>query len=149
MTPEQQKDFDGYMRLADFFAGRFDARRAYEWKLSLGLWAALLGAAKLLECLSFSVCIPIAITLFYGMTWLRGVWLANENDKSLFDHYRRAADGVLADPAFVAADPPGKIQVRCPEKIAFGFLHDWSLQFQLGATALASLLSWAFLNQKL
>jgi hypothetical protein len=76
-------------------------------------------------------CVPISAVGF-AVLWLRGVWVANANDKQLRDHFLFEAVKI-----FRHAD---HIPARHPEKISgaykyFGFLSDWAAWFQLLTTA--------------
>ena len=47
MTMSPKDRFDACVKLAEMSAQRHDARRQYEWKVSLGLWLALLAVVLL------------------------------------------------------------------------------------------------------
>lgn len=89
MQPEQM--IEACMKQAEFSAGRHDARRQYEWKVSLGLWAAILGSIGVLKGRTIPWWICALVAVFYAGFWLRGIWVANENDKRRVEHFRLLA----------------------------------------------------------
>jgi len=124
------------MKQADFCAGRHDARREYEWKVTLGFWALILGAIAFLKNyiseghkIDWRL-IPI-IGVGYAFLWLRGVWVANKNDQLRAFHFRDAAEQTLLDANYKLLASPVKV---CGFKKWFGFLFDWAMQFQLFVT---------------
>ncbi len=148
LTPKEK--IESWLNLLKHAAERFDARRNFEWKISLGLWAGLLGVAHFLKD-SGTPSIPLwpflLISAVYGLVWLPGLWQANDNDKNLVNYYRRQVE------ILVGVDWTGK-EMEFPDKNE-GLLNrlqafkDWSIQFQFAVTLGLSLLGWVYLNGKL
>ena len=44
METKAKDRFDACCKLAEYWSGRHDARREYEWKVALGFWAVILAA---------------------------------------------------------------------------------------------------------
>ena len=108
-------------------------RRQWEWKVTLGLWAVIL--TTVVKDLDVSPWIWAAIVLLYGILWLRPIWVANENNKSWYDHFMREADVILQDASHEIVPAPGKISGW---SCHFGFLYPkaWSMLFQFVTTAI-------------
>jgi len=137
---EDNDRFDALMKLADFFSGRHDARREFEWKVTLGLWAVILGAISYHEKLHWPrvLCLPIIplasvmTFIIYYRFWLRPLWTKNVLDR---------------DQAFDALEQAKKVLINAGHEPVFRsrssidvswclFLKDWSMFFQAIATAL-------------
>jgi len=107
-----QDRFEAYLKLADFYIARFDGRREYEWKVTLGFWAAILGSAatfrELAGKLELGDLLYIAIAIFFAhWLWLWSVWRAHRFDKNVaFAFSREAAKLLNAEPEeFKRIDP--------------------------------------------
>lgn len=122
--------------LAKLAASRHDERRKYEWKVSFAFWALMVGAIARKQQLGLPE-IPIWLCvlagLIYAFIWLRGVWVANQNDKRLSDHFRNEAESKLKDENSTLSESPGKIAVSSLE-FWIGFLADWAMLFNLFVT---------------
>jgi len=127
-------DIDSLIELAKLAASRHDQRRQYEWKVSLTLWALIVGASVRNEIPKVPIWVGIIIGSLYAFFWLRGLWVANENDKILSDHFRKEAEAVLHDSSHTLLQSPGKIP-KCSFKFWFGFLVNWAMLFHLSVTA--------------
>jgi hypothetical protein len=71
--------------------------------------------------------------VLYAVLWLRGTWVANENDKAISIHFMFAADRIIRDPEFVPTKMPPKVTGL---RWFLGFLTDWASVFQLATSAL-------------
>jgi len=82
----EDQQIDVIMRIADFYIARHDGRREFEWKVTLGIWGALLGSIFVLRDaevevpLVFLLILALAILLAHGY-WLYSVWRAHRFDK--------------------------------------------------------------------
>lgn len=125
------------IELAKLSASRHDERRNYEWKVSFAFWALLIGAVVKNQQLGFKV-VPIwlciLIGILYAFGWLRGVWVANENDKRLSDHFRNEAVHKLKNVNYMLLQPPEKISALSCE-YWLGFICNWAMFFHLCVTA--------------
>jgi hypothetical protein len=140
MTPKEQ--FEACMKLADYSAGRHNARRDYEWKVSLALWAALLASAPVLKGIQLHALSILLVPVFYAAFWLRGLWIANANDKNLTEHFRAEAEKIARDPTSITIlASPQKLSGSRPH---FHFMKDWAMQFHFMATLGISWLVWAY-----
>ena len=105
------EDLDLMLRLADFYIARFDGRREFEWKVTLGLWGSVLGGIVALREFSGKlplwalVVIAVLVTLGHWY-WLWSVWRAHRFDKDAAFTFVRRVAGILAvePPAFVRKD---------------------------------------------
>ena len=126
MTAKQQ--FDACMKLADFGAARWDARRQYEWRLSLGVWALLAAAIGTLRVETLPVWVGIlALSLYFW--WLLNLWQRNKWERRLMWNFVFEAQRICLkyDIKGVEREEPLGAQ---------SFIRDWSAQFQFGATFL-------------
>ena len=117
------------LELAKLAYAKHNDRRAYEWKVTLGLWAVIL--ASIAKDISLPIYLWAVIVLIYGFFWLSPVWTANKNDKLWHDHYTKAAADLLRNEDTSMTEPPGIIKGA---DRYFGFLSDWAMIFQLMAT---------------
>jgi hypothetical protein len=89
---------DQYTKLAEFYIARFDGRREFEWKVTLGLWGAILGSIAILgdtitQLPVWVLCIFAALVIFGHLLWLHYNWRANRIDKDqAFIISRKAAE---------------------------------------------------------
>jgi hypothetical protein len=129
-------NLEALIELSKLSASRHDERRKYEWKVSLAFWALIIGAIVKksdlrLQCINGWI--GILAGGLYALLWLRGIWVANANDKSSSDHFRSEAVAILQNQTHLISAPPGKIKVRSL-KFWFGFLLDWAMLFHLVVT---------------
>ncbi len=100
----RRKDqFDAYIAQADFAWRSFDTRRAYEWKITLGLWAAIGGAIVFVKDISdISISVwwtgigALIIGLTYVTQWLVPLWRRNAEDKKRADKFQKCAEEILS-----------------------------------------------------
>lgn len=133
---------DGCMRLADFWAGRHDKRREFEWKLTLGIWAVLVAGISYhdkLPKVNFLVWLIACIALFfvYVFLWLLPLWHRNQIDLHQAFEAANLALVTINDP-----NSSGHSQLtvgRAPtRRESFGelkvFIKNWSVDFQICTT---------------
>jgi hypothetical protein len=105
---------------------RYDERRKYHWQISIAFWALIVGLiikkSELNLPISDNVYLSIAAFLLYAFLWLRGVWVAGENDKRLGSYYRDEASAILHNQNHTSL-PPANIPCKS-FKFFFGFLGD-------------------------
>lgn len=101
---KQKEKFDAFMRIAEFSVKNFYERRQYEWKITIAFWALMVGMISLVindqaPVLNREVLVFLSpvIVMFFTFSWLRGVWVANANDKSIADRFLHDAEAVLRD----------------------------------------------------
>ena len=124
------------VELAKLAASRHDQRRNYEWKVSLALWAVLVGAVvKPIPISKMPWWVGLLVGCLYAVFWLRAVWVANYNDKARSEFLFNEALACLRDSDRVSGNPPGKL-VPSDCKYWFGFLCDWAMLFHLFTTAI-------------
>jgi hypothetical protein len=133
---EKEKHYAS-MALAEFFAKRNNERRSYEWKVTLGLWALLVGAIRYRACLP--AWIYVAVVLIYAFFWLRPLAVSHRADQIMSIHYREQAEAVLTDPAHTVRSK--KVDTPCLVCL-IGFFCNWYLLFQLLTTTLLCWLAW-------
>jgi hypothetical protein len=139
----EKERLDGYLALVKHHAERHDKRREYEWKISLGIWGALLGTVAVVKDVSLNtVWFWVAggvICAIYGLVWLPGVSKANEIDKRLWQRFRdQAADVLHAGPQHI----PSRLEIPKPSRWE-AFL-DWSIlaQFLITITLYVAIALW-------
>lgn len=120
-----QEQVEYLIKTADFYIERFDGRREFEWKVTLGLWGVLLGSIVVSGDLAGKF--PIGLLIFLGLVmvgahwyWLWSVWRAHRTDKDYaFTFSGKAADLLDVElPPFRRKDLFGKI----PPAMAFQLL---------------------------
>jgi hypothetical protein len=141
-----KEKFDCCVKLAELSQQRHNNRQAYEWKVSLSLWAAILVSATVLENIKLALWVPFVIPSLYAMFWLRGLWVSNEYDKLRHKHYRKQASKLLIDPEHNIIQFSDNLK-GCKKHL--GFISDWAMQFHFLATLCLCLLVWAYVNGKL
>lgn len=127
-------EVEGLLRLAELASSRHDQRRQYEWKVSLGLWALLaIGSLRSEALPRIHASIGAGVVFLYALLWLRGVWVANANDKSLAQFYWTAAEGRLRGDTKGLGERPARLS---PSSWDFwiGFLKNWAMQFHFVVT---------------
>ena len=129
MNPHER--FEAYIKLAEFGASRHDGRREYEWKVTLGLWAAIVAGIATFRGQPLPWWVGPLTILMYGFLWLRGIWVSNEKDKRLSLYYRQQAEKILGH----GPDIIRPLVEMGRWQWVFGFLGDWSMLFQLATTA--------------
>gem|GEM_PF-1046747 len=138
MTPKER--FEACVKLAEFSATRWDARRAYEWKLSLGLWALLAAAIHSFRVDTIPLWLPLVVFAMY-LFWMNNVWWANYLDRMMMRTYREYATKLLNEDGEIHVD---KHRPKLPRWLAvhpkinryLGFLVDWATLFQITVTGL-------------
>jgi hypothetical protein len=135
---DQTQRFDALMKVADFWTGRHDTRRDFEWKVTLGLWAVILGGISYHEKLGWPrlVCMPVfpvvsaAVFLLYWRGWLRPLWVRNAQDRSQAFNAVEEAKKVLLD----ESHSPKLLKHTDIDTSWHLFITDWSMSFQSVAT---------------
>ena len=124
------------VELAKLSSGRHDERRKYEWKISFAFWALIIGAILKKSDLNLQNVQPwigVTVCILYSFIWLRGLWVANENDKSLSFHFLYESLKRLKNSNVTLLDIPPKISPKS-FKFWFGFLIDWAMLFHILVT---------------
>jgi hypothetical protein len=148
-SPESlsKKDrIDALLRLGESCWKQMDTRRAYEWKVSFGLWTALSVIAGLLIRGEFRPdwhyriaygAMFLAIVFVYVVSWSRGLQIRNAENKRAANHFWGLAAAELglgsdsAEPFKVTPIPP--------------ITSDWSHRSQILFTFLLALIAGAAL----
>jgi hypothetical protein len=131
-------DVEALIELAKMASSRHDERRKYEWKVSFAFWAIIIGAIIKknelhLQCIN--IWIGAVLCTLYAFLWLRGVWVANDNDKRMSEYFRKLTIEKLSNPSITISSVPGKTVVMS-FKYFFGFLADWAMLFHLTVTVI-------------
>lgn len=140
--------FEACIELAKFSAQRHDARREYEWKVTLGFWA--LTVAGIATRPEWPISVPwwiapalsLSAFLIYVRGWLYPLWAANEHDKARYFRFRRNAESILRNPALNLTLPqeegqqPQESEEKEPaiDTSFCRFYEDWSMRFQAGTS---------------
>lgn len=134
---------DNHAKLAELAIRRFDTRRAYEWKILLGFWAAMLAVfSPAWSIYKPHPAIVVVAVITFVMSWLSGVWIANYNDKARYEYHFQIAEQ-LAGRHFAAPEYPQQRHrldlIR--REMWKPFCSDWNVQFQvIGTLVIAALL---------
>lgn len=131
--PSPLSERNHYLELAKLLSAGLHNRQGYEWKMTLGFWAALVAISwqeSAFDAGRVSTGYWAVAWLLFVFVWVRGVWTLNANDEHrierLFQHATGARTGRYVDcPRLAASD----------WRFWFGFLGDWSALFQSLATA--------------
>ena len=150
----EKERIDACIELAKFSAQRHDARRGYEWKVTLGFWALIVIAIASRPEWPSSVpwwIVPVLNILagsIYIRGWLYPLWAANEHDKARYFRFRRNAEAILRNQTFhlvLLSEEKLQGQEQETEEKEPGvdasfrrFRRDWSMRFQ-GGTSIALL----------
>lgn len=126
------------MEQAELAFKMHDGRRSYEWKVTLGIWAVMLTA--MVKHVELPGTIWAAIVLFYGVFWLRPVWVSNDNNKRRYKYFQQLAIDAMSGKPTGEIRPPERHSAR-EAVFWFGFLSDWAMIFQLAATAMLALIA--------
>jgi len=132
---ESRDRVEAYLRLAELSEKLFDGRRQYEWKVTLGFWALLAAAINLHPKTPLPPLLYVAVSLAFGFVWLRGVFVAHENDKRMMYFYRDAAQALLRDPTSEVGKPKDRISLLTCEWW-LGFLFSWGTFFEFATSVL-------------
>ena len=119
-------------------------RRQWEWKITIGFWAIIV--ATVTQHITLSPIIWWATVFVYAMFWLRPLWIANQNNKNWYDHYKWECARLISDSSKNSVKlPPVKLTGW---KIHFGFIYrnSWSFLFQLATTILLAYIATQFNN---
>ena len=124
---------------------RYDKRREIEWKVTAGLWTAIVaitGLAAGKVQISFCEVLPVysLIWLAYCLVWTPGCWRANWNDMQKAIFWKKQVAGLAQ-----GSNEPSPIGVwhwlaNHTERRWLGSIFDWSRLAQvLGTTGLMCL----------
>jgi len=98
---------------------RYDKRREIEWKVTVGLWTAIIvitgfGAGKVRLQYWLVGGLYFALWYIYALVWTRGHWLANELDREAAAFYANAIASLAAGqtPAFKGQDIAAVLEER-------------------------------------
>lgn len=126
------------LRRAEFSKDLFNTRRSYEWKISLGLWAAILGSVTVFKGHSIPMIVGILIGVIvisvHTFLWLKPLWEKNKGDQGRAFHYVDEAVSVLIDPSH-------KVTEYEKKHYRFWEFLDWSVSFQITVTILLLVLA--------
>ena len=139
---DQKDRVDSYLKLAEFAAGRWDARKQFEWRVTLGVWAVLVAAILYFRADTLPVWLGLAILVVYG-NWLQNIWRRHSSDANLaWQDFHSAREEIecstsqqlQAENETIAKLRIGKGSHTPGVAKVFGFLSDWSLRFQFLCT---------------
>src|ERR1700733_11914537 len=96
MSEEQKTLFDACMKQVDYFAGRWDRRREFEWKITVAVWTLAVGGIYFVKKPEL---IPhwmvVAFIVGYAFHWLKRVWDANDAEIQQMIFYQREAESIM------------------------------------------------------
>ncbi len=136
----EKDQIDCYLELYKAKRQCFAQRQNYEWKISLGLWGAvIILAGKAIEKGAFDtklsglwfVSIHIAIFLVYIFSWSRGLHASHDRDRETAIAYEEALREFVT-----SSDSSPRIgEVKTAERKVFAPLLNWSAIAQILITA--------------
>jgi len=132
MNAKEIEQLEVLMRQADFHIIRFDKRREYSWKIALGFWGAILGAATLLQNTFLTTCeiyVGAGATIALHAIWLYGVFKADQKDKWVAFQCRDKSLEIINKSLSAPIKHPKPSHDR-------RFMEDWSVIFQILTTIL-------------
>lgn len=140
--------FKASLKLAEFSAGRWDARRATEWRFSLGLWALLAAAIHSFRVTSIPSFLPWLATALY-IFWINNIWWSNYLDRMIMRAYREHCTALLNKDGVIYEDKHKPkihawLAMRPKLNRYVGMLADWSSLFQIVVTSLLIYLAYLF-----
>src|ERR1700730_14464210 len=95
------------MKQADYFAGRWNTRREFEWRFLISLWTLLVVGAGFLtgkgqpwssscSCVQYLAdLVKIGVPVYLHWRWLRGVFGANDYDKKKAHAFQHKAERTI------------------------------------------------------
>jgi len=122
ISNEQKNRFDAYMKIADYWADSYERRRQVEWKVSLGLWAVILGGIASNDkihrlALPWIALYSFLVLMLYSFLWLVPNMRKNERDKRLSYYFFDKASGGELSEAIHKKDPLLTEVIVCKEKL--------------------------------
>jgi hypothetical protein len=97
----KQQQFDAFMKLAEFRLARRRDRIALEWKITLGLWAALLAGGYLsiqtgqhFSWISTGI-VLLLVWILHAWFGVRGNWVSSEFDALTALHFQEHAEQIV------------------------------------------------------
>lgn len=128
--------FNACIRMAEIGFGRWDARRSYEWKITIGLWT-LLAAAIYRGFEILPLLVGLLVVVGHGW-WLRNIWVRHASDANLAWHFFNQGQRFLAK--YGVESLPERTDIRIgrgrdrPGGSIRAFLSDWAMGFQFAVT---------------
>jgi hypothetical protein len=139
MSPKEQ--FDACMKLAEFGAARWDARRRYEWSLSVGVWALLAAAIGTLRFEVLPIWIGVVAVSLYGW-WSFNLWRRNKWERQFMWNFLFEAQRICSKHEIKTVKSDESLWARF-------FVLDWAVQFQFGATLLLTVVVYLVCAKKI
>ena len=151
LSPEDKNRFDALMRLSDFAFQRWQDRRKYEWRLSLGLWALIAASIHYRDVVKPSsphncaVALMLIVVVFVHACWIRSNWVSNQKDINNAFYYSDNARQLLQGQEMPRPDeaqgPAGTWRgLKEEQSKCLAFLQAPPCQAELGATAILVLI---------
>ena len=119
---------------AKYFELRHNRRRDAEWRVSFGLWTLIIVSAHFIPKGYIKPWMLIVLFVVYSIFWLRGLWIANQNDKEQEKYFWDLSSKLLF------GECVDSIKSNLPPRTEFwhlknmNFIKDWSILFQLLTT---------------
>lgn len=136
--PRIADDFDRWIKLADHYAKRHDERRNYEWKITLGFWAAIL-ATMHQKIVPEKIAMEywVIAFLFFAIVWVYGTWFRNNEDMQRQFYCLDTAVGLDTE-----KDLDGSLRINpftqkmsmLNPNLIYKCITSWSRIFQIGVT---------------
>ncbi len=135
MNKEKIQKIEILQKQGEYYLGLFRSRREFEWKITLGFWAMLVASATVINDIAESGLILFMLGLFFVLFWIKGIWVANFNDKTKAFYCLSQIEKFLLSKKHSIEKMPDILTFKNP-KWWFGFLLDWSALFQISFTVL-------------
>src|ERR1700685_1886396 len=139
MNPKER--FDACIKVAEFWSGRGDSRRPYEWRMFLTFCAFMVAMIIYLPRNLVSGFFVSSLWAGFILLFLRGNWTAATKDKVQAWHYADAAMEIISNPNYEV--PKFNKAKTFKEKLRWrDFFEDWSQEVQMGIAFLFGLAFW-------
>jgi hypothetical protein len=100
--------FNACTKMADYWAGRYEGRRQFEWKITLAWWGLIVLGVRYMHSTYLqtigvwgyavlSILAAVALLSSFVGLWLYPLWRANTLDKEQSFASVRSAEGLLLD----------------------------------------------------
>jgi hypothetical protein len=124
---------------AEYWRRCWNARREYEWKITIGIWTlALLSVGFAKGGLpAWAVIVIASLLLLLCLFWLKGLWKANGADRSMEEGYLQKVDDLLLSRLPEETRKRRETSKEEGAKFRQGkkyFLLHWSMGTQFGGT---------------
>lgn len=121
MDEASERAFNARMKMAQFGADQWERRRAYEWRVSIALWALIAASIAIRDRIEietrWAALASLVVFLAHTLLWLRPLHESNSFDRALIRTNLGEAQPLVG-------------QTPAPPSERKEFYEDWSMVFQ-------------------